>query len=173
MHSRIFPKGTRVDSSNLDPVPAWVAGNQLVALNYQTPGLPMMLNDGLFRENGGCGYVLKPPFLLDSRADPSSPIRLTVNMLSGQQLPKIGGSRVVNESVNPYVLVSTHSALGEKEKTERTKTVASNGLNPVWNEVGEFRGLLSPIGPIIKFRFCNTLFFRCLRSTSMIRMSRF
>ena len=31
-----------------------------VALNYQTPGLMMNLNDGKFVENGGCGYVLKP-----------------------------------------------------------------------------------------------------------------
>ena len=31
-----------------------------MALNYQTPGLMMNLNDGKFLENGGCGYVLKP-----------------------------------------------------------------------------------------------------------------
>jgi hypothetical protein len=36
-----------------------------VALNYQTPGVPMMLNDGKFMANGGCGYLLKPPFLRD------------------------------------------------------------------------------------------------------------
>lgn len=32
----------------------------IVALNYQTPGLMMDLNQGKFLENGGCGYVLKP-----------------------------------------------------------------------------------------------------------------
>ena len=31
-----------------------------MALNYQTSGLMMNLNDGKFLENGGCGYVLKP-----------------------------------------------------------------------------------------------------------------
>ena len=31
-----------------------------VALNYQTTGLMMDLNQGKFLENGGCGYVLKP-----------------------------------------------------------------------------------------------------------------
>lgn len=36
--SRIYPKGSRVDSSNYDPTPMWNAGSQLVALNYQTPG---------------------------------------------------------------------------------------------------------------------------------------
>jgi len=34
-----------------------------VALNFQTAGLEMDLNDGLFRQNGGCGFVLKPDFM--------------------------------------------------------------------------------------------------------------
>ena len=38
--SRVYPKGTRVDSSNYDPQPIWNCGSQLVALNYQTPGKP-------------------------------------------------------------------------------------------------------------------------------------
>ena len=36
--SRVYPKGTRVDSSNYDPTPMWNCGVQMAALNYQTPG---------------------------------------------------------------------------------------------------------------------------------------
>lgn len=36
--SRIYPKGTRVDSSNYTPQPFWTVGCQMVALNYQTMG---------------------------------------------------------------------------------------------------------------------------------------
>ena len=36
--SRIYPKGTRMDSSNYSPQPFWNAGCQMVALNYQTMG---------------------------------------------------------------------------------------------------------------------------------------
>ena len=36
--SRVYPKGTRVDSSNFTPQLFWNAGCQLVALNYQTLG---------------------------------------------------------------------------------------------------------------------------------------
>lgn len=36
--SRIYPKGTRVDSSNYSPQPFWNVGCQMVALNYQTMG---------------------------------------------------------------------------------------------------------------------------------------
>ena len=38
-----------------------------VALNYQTPGLMMNLNDGKFLENGGCGYVLKPSVMREGK----------------------------------------------------------------------------------------------------------
>lgn len=34
-----------------------------MALNFQSLGLPMDLNNGRFQDNGGCGYVLKPLFL--------------------------------------------------------------------------------------------------------------
>ena len=80
---RTYPKGTRFDSSNYDPTLMWGCGMHMVALNFQTPGkftlfgelsgavvsgamvfatadVWMHLNQGFFRQNGGCGYVLKP-----------------------------------------------------------------------------------------------------------------
>ena len=36
--SRVYPKGTRVDSTNYDPMMMWNCGVQMCALNYQTPG---------------------------------------------------------------------------------------------------------------------------------------
>lgn len=36
--SRIYPRGQRLDSSNYDPLPMWLCGSQLVALNFQTAG---------------------------------------------------------------------------------------------------------------------------------------
>jgi hypothetical protein len=33
--SRIYPKGTRVDSSNYNPCPGFAVGAHMVALNYQ------------------------------------------------------------------------------------------------------------------------------------------
>ena len=35
MLSRVYPKGSRFDSSNYNPMEAWNCGAQLVALNYQ------------------------------------------------------------------------------------------------------------------------------------------
>jgi hypothetical protein len=63
---RVYPRSTRVASSNMDPLPCWCAGAQLVALNMQTNDLPVQLHYALF-ELGGCGgYVLKPPELRSS-----------------------------------------------------------------------------------------------------------
>lgn len=46
-----------------------------VALNFQTAGEGMDLNDGLFSQNGCCGYILKPSFMreVENRFDPEMP----------------------------------------------------------------------------------------------------
>lgn len=41
--SRIYPKGTRVDSSNYMPQLFWNVGCQMVALNFQTLGMSIFL----------------------------------------------------------------------------------------------------------------------------------
>lgn len=63
--SRIYPKGSRVDSSNYDPMPAFNAGSQIIALNFQTTDFPLFLYISKFQKNGGLqsGYILKPDFL--------------------------------------------------------------------------------------------------------------
>ena len=35
---RTYPAGSRIDSSNYDPIPLWNHGIQMVALNVQRPG---------------------------------------------------------------------------------------------------------------------------------------
>ncbi|XP_023329052.1 1-phosphatidylinositol 4,5-bisphosphate phosphodiesterase zeta-1 [Eurytemora carolleeae] len=61
--SRIYPRGTRLLSSNLDPILPWVSGCQMVALNFQQADTYNLYNRAMFQQNGGCGYVLKPEFL--------------------------------------------------------------------------------------------------------------
>ncbi|GAB2299560.1 1-phosphatidylinositol phosphodiesterase [Dionaea muscipula] len=61
---RIYPKGTRINSSNYNPLVGWMYGAQMVAFNMQGYGRSLWLMQGMFRANGGCGYVKKPEFLL-------------------------------------------------------------------------------------------------------------
>lgn len=58
---RVYPKGTRISSKNLPPVPFWGIGAQICALNWQTFGASMQINEALFAGSGG--YVLKPAAL--------------------------------------------------------------------------------------------------------------
>jgi hypothetical protein len=58
-----------------------------VALNFQTAGLPMDLQNGKFLDNGGSGYILKPHFLRDMKStfDPNKtadgdPITLSIRV---------------------------------------------------------------------------------------------
>ncbi|KAD5962101.1 hypothetical protein E3N88_13574 [Mikania micrantha] len=61
---RVFPKGTRVTSTNFKPLLAWMHGAQMVASNMQGYGKSLWMMHGMFRSNGGCGYVKKPDFLM-------------------------------------------------------------------------------------------------------------
>ncbi|CAN0837972.1 Phosphoinositide phospholipase C 2 [Linum grandiflorum] len=63
---RVYPKGTRINSSNYNPLIGWMHGAQMVAFNMQGFGRSLWLMHGMFRSNGGCGYVKKPDFLLKS-----------------------------------------------------------------------------------------------------------
>ncbi|KAL9679182.1 hypothetical protein QQ045_017038 [Rhodiola kirilowii] len=63
---RIYPKGTRFNSSNYKPMIGWMHGAQMVAFNMQGYGRYLWLMHGMFRANGGCGYVKKPDFLMST-----------------------------------------------------------------------------------------------------------
>lgn len=135
--TRTYPAGSRVDSSNYSPLLAWSIGCQLVSLNFQTPDVALRSNDGRFRENGGCGYVLKPSSIL-SDFDPSQqniPVKVSVKILSGANLPKPRGESV-GDCIDPYVKVSVLDVKVEgKEAVTMFSTEPSygNGLFPIWN----------------------------------------
>ncbi|XP_036611208.1 1-phosphatidylinositol 4,5-bisphosphate phosphodiesterase delta-4 isoform X1 [Trichosurus vulpecula] len=141
--SRVYPSGLRTDSSNYSPQELWNAGCQMVALNIQTAGLEMDLCDGLFGQNGGCGYVLKPAFLCDPQSSfhperPSSPsLTLLIQVISGQQLPKVANSKE-GSIVDPLVRVEIYGVPGDTARQE-TSYVENNGFNPYWGQTLQFR----------------------------------
>ncbi|KAM9328462.1 1-phosphatidylinositol 4,5-bisphosphate phosphodiesterase delta-4 [Pholidichthys leucotaenia] len=143
--TRVYPTGFRTDSSNFNPQEMWNAGCQIVALNFQTAGEGMDMNDGLFSQNGGCGYVLKPKFMrqTEKRFDPETPqIRddyqptvLTIQVISGQQLPKVNIKE--DSIVDPLVRVEIHGVPIDQAKQE-TRYIENNGFNPVWYDTLRF-----------------------------------
>jgi len=139
--SRIYPGGLRIDSSNYDPVPAWTAGAQIVALNYQTGSEPTFLNDGKFLDNGRSGYVLKPKYLREEKITFNPTVKtksvktLNVRIISGFQLPKVQGKETQQkgEIIDPYVKIKLRGAPVDAQKHQKTKVIKSNGFNPVWD----------------------------------------
>ena len=134
--SRIYPGGGRVDSSNYDPRVQWNAGCQIVAFNYQTLDRTLQLNHGKFADNGGIGYVLKPEWMRKPGGARAPAKKMTITVISGQQLPKPHQSSK-GEMIDPYVEVDI---LGEDEDTvkKKTKVINDNGFNPQWNETFDF-----------------------------------
>ncbi|KAG5914785.1 hypothetical protein E4U42_000307 [Claviceps africana] len=120
---RVYPKGTRISSSNLEPVPFWAIGAQICALNWQTFGTSNQLNAALF--DGSEGYVLKP-----------APLRQggDGNMLTGRKkrlrLHVAGATDVpVDEdrepdSIKPYLTCSLYGPGGIEGNAYKRKTSA-------------------------------------------------
>ncbi|XP_061598693.1 inactive phospholipase C-like protein 2 [Cololabis saira] len=146
--SRVYPNPMRVDSSNMNPQDLWKCGCQIVAMNFQTAGLMMDLNTAWFRQNGNCGYVLRPAIMRQEvsyfSADTKetvpgvSPQLLHVKVISGQNLPKPRGSGTKADVVDPYVYVEIHGIPADCTE-RRTRTVTQNGDNPIFDESFEFQ----------------------------------
>ncbi|KAL6872950.1 PLC-like phosphodiesterase [Trichoderma novae-zelandiae] len=154
---RVFPKGTRISSSNLRPVRFWGVGAQICALNWQTYSTSNQLNDALF--NGSPGYVLKPAAL---RAGGSGSLstgrtrRLRVHVAGATDVPLHDADRE-RDSIKPYLTCTLYSPLadadagGEGEPAKR-KTAPyrhrklgflhrgenPHATDPVWDETLEW-----------------------------------
>ncbi|XP_041102735.1 1-phosphatidylinositol 4,5-bisphosphate phosphodiesterase delta-1-like isoform X3 [Polyodon spathula] len=137
--SRTYPRGTRTDSSNYNPVDLWNAGCQIVALNFQTSDQSMDLNQGKFQQNGFSGYLLKPKFMRDGQTqfNPMSitqgvwltPKKLHLMIISGQQLPKVNKNKN-NSIVDPLVRFEIFG-VPQDVCSEETEHIEDNGYRHV------------------------------------------
>uniref|UniRef100_A0A8C9VAF7 Phosphoinositide phospholipase C n=1 Tax=Scleropages formosus TaxID=113540 RepID=A0A8C9VAF7_SCLFO len=135
--SRIYPKGTRVDSSNYMPQVFWNAGCQLVALNFQTIDLPMQLNLGMYEYNGKSGYRLKPEFMRrpDKHFDPFTENTVDGIVANTLSVKIISGQFLSDKKVGTYVEIEMFGLpVDTRRKAFRTKTSQGNAVNPVWEE---------------------------------------
>ena len=129
--SRVYPVGTRVGSTNfMESAAAFHgAGAQLVALNYQHNDLAVRMNRALFRANGACGYLLKPPHLRAAGAARAAPLTLELTVVSGHRLrPRPKRSEIPD----PFVKVLVWGPEGAQEF--ETRAVEDNAWKPEWNE---------------------------------------
>ncbi|XP_066561937.1 1-phosphatidylinositol 4,5-bisphosphate phosphodiesterase beta-1 isoform X3 [Amia ocellicauda] len=136
--SRIYPKGTRVDSSNYMPQVFWNAGCQLVALNFQTiADLSMQLNLGMYEYNGKSGYRLKPEFMRrpDKHFDPFTESTVDGIVANTLSVKIISGQFLSDKKVGTYAEIDMFGLpVDTRRKAFKTKTSQGNAVNPIWEE---------------------------------------
>ena len=162
---RVFPSGTRISSSNLDPSLFWRKGVQMVALNWQKWDEGMMLSEGMFADSGG--WILKPVgyrgdgagnkqlgYESQVYATPRKMLDLKVVIYAAQDIPLPIGD-VKSEKFHPYVKCELHVEKLEERSGEliegggrsregqyKRRSKTSKGNKPDFGgEVVEFVGI--------------------------------
>ncbi|CAF1212762.1 unnamed protein product [Adineta ricciae] len=144
--SRIYPRGTRFDSSNYNPYLFWPVGCQMVALNYQTLDTPMQVNLGLFSFNGGSGYIEKPASLCQSTGSFDPKGRTNVENVVGYQIDikVISGQFFCQDREPTYVDIEMYGMYADATKRHEYRLRAKrwNGFQAIYDETdveqGEF-----------------------------------
>ncbi|WCJ29178.1 Phosphoinositide phospholipase C 4 [Euphorbia peplus] len=137
---RVYPKGSRLTSSNYKPMRAWMRGAQMVAFNMQGYGRALWLMHGMFRANGGCGYVKKPDFLTKEEIlfnpDMTLPVKkilkVKVYMGDGWHLDFKPTHFDTYSPPDFYTRVGI-AGVPDDMKMEKTRIVQDN-WRPVWDE---------------------------------------
>ncbi|XP_066064221.1 1-phosphatidylinositol 4,5-bisphosphate phosphodiesterase beta-3 isoform X5 [Chamaea fasciata] len=134
--SRVYPKGTRVDSSNFHPQLFWNAGVQMAALNFQSLDVPLQLNLAVFEANAGSGYLLKPePLRRPGRAfDPFSEGRLDGIVANTLSVQVLSGQFLSERRCGVFVELEVFGLPVDTRRRLRTRTCQGNPFNPVWDE---------------------------------------
>ncbi|XWS28687.1 hypothetical protein CRYUN_Cryun25bG0092700 [Craigia yunnanensis] len=145
---RVFPKGTRLDSSNYNPFVGWMHGAQMVAFNMQGHGKHLWIMQGMFKANGGCGYVKKPDFLLrrgqnDEVFNPNEKLDvktvMTVKVFLGEGWHRDFHHTAFDRYSPPdfYTRIGIAGFPADRDVKE-TKKIEDEWL-PAWNEEFEFQ----------------------------------
>ncbi|XP_043247599.1 1-phosphatidylinositol 4,5-bisphosphate phosphodiesterase classes I and II-like isoform X2 [Amphibalanus amphitrite] len=135
--SRVYPKGTRLESSNFMPQVYWNAGCQLVALNFQTLDLAMQLNMGIFEYNNRSGYLLKPDIMRrpDRRFDPFAESTVDGIIAGTVSVKVISGQFLSEKRVNVWVEVDMYGLPADTVRRRfKTRVIQNNAINPVWDD---------------------------------------
>ncbi|KAL5568587.1 hypothetical protein UlMin_025162 [Ulmus minor] len=144
---RVYPKGTRFDSSNYNPLIGWMHGAQMVAFNMQGYGRSLWLMQGMFKANGGCGYVKKPEFLLKTgphnevfdpkvRLPVKTTLKVTIYMGEGWYYDFRHTHFDAYSPPDFYTRIGI-AGVNADSVMKKTKTLEDNWI-PAWNEVFEF-----------------------------------
>lgn len=152
---RVYPAGYRYNSTNFSPIIPWTFGVQMVATNWQTYDTGQQVNEAMFDCGSKCGYKLKPPELRN--IDPftkfkniqtkQSYVKFSIEIISGQLLPRPKELRP-EDPLSPFVVLEfvestqivplkctdldSNTVTYIDSPVTSTKSIKSNGFNPLW-----------------------------------------
>ncbi|KDQ22621.1 hypothetical protein PLEOSDRAFT_1095024 [Pleurotus ostreatus PC15] len=136
---RVYPRGTRIGSSNLDPVKFWRDGSQVVSLNWQNYDRGMQINEAMFV--GSPGWVLKPPSFLGLERGGPKKISFACRIVGVSGLPTPEG-RELGEPYSVYLKAHLFHAGGDKKwKSSSVKAggnMGMDGADVMWKESFEW-----------------------------------
>jgi hypothetical protein len=146
----------------IDPARAWACGQSIVSVSTASLNdKGTLLNKGVFTDNGGCGYVLKPSFMRNKGRKLFPKCYVLIHIISAQWLPHLESTSEVLHH-HPHVLLSAFllivspskppcaqeldsvsievelCGLPQDNQSYRTETWDGTGRNPVWDEVSGF-----------------------------------
>ena len=143
----------------------WTAGCQMLALNFQTNGLPMQMNDTLFEENGRTGYVLKDDCLTNPHYkmtvyDPQYLVanRIEIKVISGQFLELLNlAATKPTPLLKTQVVVELYDLPQDTLRNHYfTGFAASQNFNTVFTTNNfEFKKVIKPRHAMIHLRVIN------------------
>jgi len=104
-----FPVAPRKAPANFNPGAAWACGVQAAALSLSSgcgDGAVLAHCGRFAQDNGGCGYVLKPPHLRSGAAPDDGPavggLRLDLRILAARALPRLAPEAPVAVAVSVW-----------------------------------------------------------------------
>ncbi|KAI0984050.1 hypothetical protein GJ496_005658 [Pomphorhynchus laevis] len=165
---RVYPLGLRTDSSNFDAGEIWINGCQLVAINFQTKAKTTWSYNGYFRNNGNCGYVLRPKstYFTELNGDNDSSnmapslqnfkkcVQLSLTIISGQRVTSIRGKRNPF-NISPYVTVEISGNFPDRS-SKSTECAKFIGVSPYWNQTFNFTIKDDCVCVVLLMVYCNS-----------------
>lgn len=129
---RIYPRGVRLSSSNLDPLKQWRNGSQLVCINWQKFDCGMQLNEAMFA--GTAGWVERPSRLIGVS---ERKVKLTCDVIGISSLPR----PKEHKEFTPYVHAELFNSVKNQDwQSEhfKCKDVSEDGADIIWNSCFEW-----------------------------------
>lgn len=134
---RIYPRGTRIHSSNPAPLPFWRSGAHIVSLNWQSYDPGMQVNEAMFI--AGPGWIVKPVSLRGVELSVPRRKRLQGKIIGISSLPP--PKKRADKTFSIYVhaqLLHSDKDIEWRSTSVKTRDLSGSGADAIWDGAFEW-----------------------------------